>query len=171
MRKCLALAAVAVFGLSTSVYSADKPAPPPPPVETGKDRPGVEVGLLTCNLVAGTNFIIGSSHELSCVFKSPSGKRIEGYTGRINNYGIDIGPVTSGTLVWGVLAPKANLKPGVLAGKYGGVSAGVTLGAGVQANVLLGGFNRSIALQPLSLQGQTGANITAGVTGLRLDRL
>ncbi|AEV38881.1 protein containing DUF992 [Pseudovibrio sp. FO-BEG1] len=168
MRKCLALAAVAALGFSTSAYSADTPTTPPE--EPKKDRPGVEVGSLTCDLVAGTNFIVGSSHELSCVFKSPSGKRIEGYTGTINSYGLDIGPVTSGTLVWGVVAPKANLKPGSLAGNYGGVSAGVTLGAGVQANVLLGGLNRSIALQPLSLQGQTGANITAGVTGLRLTK-
>ncbi len=166
MKKCLVFAAVAVLGFSTSAYSANTPASGSE--KQKKDRPSVEVGSLTCDLVAGTNFIVGSSHKLSCVFKSSGGKRMERYIGTINNYGIDIGPVKSGTLVWGVVAPTANLKPGSLAGSYGGVSAGAALGAGVQANVLMGGLNRSVALQPFSLQGETGANITAGVTGLRL---
>ncbi len=169
MKKYLTLAAVAALGLSSAAYSADAPKSAPAPA-ADKGHPSIEVGALTCDFVSGTNFIVGSSHELDCSFSGASGSRTERYKGSINSYGIDIGPVTSGRLVWGVFAPKANLQPGALAGNYGGVSAGVTLGVGGQANVLLGGFNRSIALQPLSLQGQKGVNLTAGVTGLRLTK-
>jgi hypothetical protein len=40
--------------------------------------------------------------------------------------------------------------------------------AGVGANALVGGSNRSVALQPLSVSGQVGLNIAAGVAGLDL---
>jgi Protein of unknown function (DUF992) len=54
------------------------------------------------------------------------------------------------------------------AGNYGGASAEATVGAGLGANVLVGGSDRTIALQPLSVQGQTGLNVAAGVTELIL---
>ena len=40
------------------------------------------------------------------------------------------------------------------------------LGGG--AKLLIGGFNKSVALQPLSVQAQTGVNIAYGGAGLRL---
>ena len=57
---------------------------------------------------------------------------------------------------------------GALEGRYFGVTAQATPGVGIGANVLVGGFDRSIILQPLSLTGQLGANLAAGVAGLRL---
>lgn len=171
MKTCLALATGAVLALGTAAYAADAPTAPPPEDDWNQNHPGVELGTLTCDYVQGTSFIIGSSHDLACSFTSASGKRVEKYHGSINSFGIDLGPVTSGRLIWGVLAPKANVKPGALSGYYGGVSAGVTLGAGGQVNVLIGGLNRSIALQPLSVQGQTGLNISAGISGLTLKSI
>jgi hypothetical protein len=44
----------------------------------------------------------------------------------------------------------------------------VSLAAGLGANVLLGGSNRTVALQPISLSGQTGVNLAIGVASLRL---
>lgn len=133
------------------------------------DGPTVEVGTLTCNVSEGGSFIIGSSHTLTCNFKAASDGRMQAYTGKINSFGIDIGPVDKGQLVWGVLAPAADMKPGALAGSYAGVSAGAAAGAGLQANVLVGGLDKSIALQPVSLEANTGINLTAGVTGLSLS--
>ena len=57
---------------------------------------------------------------------------------------------------------------GGLAGVYVGASGSVTAGVGVGANVLFGGSGRSIALQPLSVQGQIGLDLTLGVSGLEL---
>jgi hypothetical protein len=70
-------------------------------------------------------------------------------------------------MVWAVFAPTTR-RIGALAGNYAGASAEATVGAGLGANVLLGGSDRTIALQPLSVQGQAGLNVAAGVTELIL---
>ena len=67
-----------------------------------------------------------------------------------------------------VFAPTRVLGPGDLAGTYGGASASATAVVGVGANVLVGGSNNTISLQPVSLQGQTGLGVAAGVAGLEL---
>ena len=73
-------------------------------------------------------------------------------------------------MVWGVLAPASGFPHGALAGTYGGVGAEATAGAGLGANLLVGGTGRSFSLQPLSVQGQAGLNFAAGVTTLTLTR-
>jgi hypothetical protein len=40
--------------------------------------------------------------------------------------------------------------------------------AGLGANVLVGGSNRTVALQPLSIQGQVGLNLALGVASLSI---
>ena len=57
---------------------------------------------------------------------------------------------------------------GALAGHYVGGTAEATVGAGLGANALVGGSNRTITLQPLSVTGQTGLNVAAGVAELTL---
>ena len=71
-------------------------------------------------------------------------------------------------MVWSVLAPSGDLQRFALAGAYGGASGEASVGAGFGANVLVGGSDRSVALQPLSLQGQTGLNLALGVASLEL---
>src|SRR6202022_2288538 len=51
-------------------------------------------------------------------------------------------------------------------GDYVGASGEVTVAAGLGANVLVGGSNRTVALQPISLGGQTGFNVAIGVATL-----
>ena len=58
--------------------------------------------------------------------------------------------------------------PGSLAGSYGGVTASATAVVGAGANVLVGGSNKTISLQPLSIEGNTGLNVAAGVAALTL---
>jgi Protein of unknown function (DUF992) len=127
----------------------------------------IEVGVLRCSVAAGVGFIIGSRKSVSCVFRHRGGAD-EYYQGRITKLGIDIGYTRHTSIVWAVLAPTANVPPASLAGRYGGVSAEATLGAGLGANALIGGSLRSVVLQPLSVQGQTGLNVAAGVAGLVL---
>ena len=128
---------------------------------------GVKVGVLNCSQAPSTGFIIGSSADLSCRFDAADG-RSTFYTGHVSRLGLDIGHISGGTLTWAVFAPASNLGPGVLQGTYGGVSAGVALGAGIGANAMIGGFDRSIALQPLSIEGLSGAEIAAGVGSMDL---
>ena len=55
------------------------------------------------------------------------------------------------------------------AGSYGGVGANASIGVGGGGNFLVGGPANAYALQPVSLQGQTGLNVAAGVAGLELQ--
>jgi len=66
------------------------------------------------------------------------------------------------------LAPSGRHTTGALAGGYAGLSAEVTVGGGVGANLLIGGFKESITLQPLSVQVQEGFNIAAGIGSMSL---
>jgi hypothetical protein len=129
---------------------------------------GVRIGILVCDIAGGAGFILGSRKALACTF---DGIRIrdEYYEGSITKIGIDAGATGGSRMVWAVLAPSWNVGPGALSGWYGGVTAEATPGVGLGANVLLGGWQRSIVLQPLSVQGQVGANIAAGIAGMRLD--
>ncbi len=133
------------------------------PAQAGR----IEVGVLTCSVAGGFGYILGSRKPMSCIFRHRSGPD-EHYHGRITKLGIDIGYTRHTSIVWAVLAPTANFPPASLAGRYGGVTAEATLGAGLGANALIGGSLRSVVLQPLSVQGQTGINFAAGVAGLYL---
>jgi hypothetical protein len=128
---------------------------------------GVKVGVLSCNVDSGWGFVFGSSRTLKCSF-SPAPSVSEHYTGAITKFGVDIGYVQSAVIVWAVLAPAPNLKPGDLAGQYAGVTGGASVGVGAAANVLVGGSNKSITLQPLSIEGNTGLNVAAGIAAVNL---
>jgi hypothetical protein len=137
------------------------------PVETRAESGGVKVGFLTCTVASGWGLIFGSSKDLNCTF-SPGPERAENYSGQIKKYGVDIGYQKGGVMVWAVLAPTVDLAPGSLAGSYGGATAGGALGVGGSANVLVGASNKTISLQPLSIEGTTGLNIAAGVAAIDL---
>jgi len=128
---------------------------------------GVQVGNLTCNVAGGFGFIFGSSRAVNCTFAPPGGTP-QHYVGSIDRFGVDIGYVQGGVLIWTVVAPTANVAPGSLAGTFGGVTGSATIGVGLGANVLVGGSANSIALQPLSIQGTTGLNVAAGVAAMTL---
>jgi Protein of unknown function (DUF992) len=131
---------------------------------------GVELGVLDCSIGAGTGFIIGSKKDLHCTFK-PAGKTFapENYFGSVRKWGIDIGSTKQGVMSWLVLAPSTNIyAPGGLAGDYVGASAEATAAVGAGANLLVGGMNGTFALQPLSVQTQTGLNVAVGVTSFQL---
>ena len=128
---------------------------------------GVRVGTLTCNVASGWGFIFGSSKALRCTF-APGPGGAENYAGLINKFGVDIGYTQGGVLVWAVFAPTANLGPGALNGNYVGATGSATVGVGAGANVLIGGSNSTISLQPVSIEGNTGLNVAAGIGSISL---
>ena len=123
-------------------------------------------GVLTCNVSGGIGLIVGSQKSTVCTF-NPRRGRNERYVGFIRRFGLDIGVTRRGILAWAVFSG-GSVAPGSLAGSYVGGAAEATVGAGLGANVLVGGSNRSIALQPVSLSGQTGLNFALGVGDLEL---
>lgn len=126
----------------------------------------VQVGQLACSVSAGIGLIVASQRNVSCTFKPDNGPP-EAYTGTMTVIGLDVGFTTGSAIVWGVFAG-TNRYAGMLAGTYSGGTAQATVGAGVGANVLVGGSNSSVALQPLSVQGQVGLNAAAGIGTLEL---
>jgi len=127
----------------------------------------VRMGSLECNVSGETGFIVGSKAGLDCQFKRANGT-VEDYDGSITKLGLDVGFTAETVLIWAVFAPSTQLTPGAIEGRYYGVQASATAGVGVGANVLVGGFDRAINLQPLSVQGQTGVDVAAGVAEMHL---
>ena len=129
-------------------------------------KSGVNVGSLTCNVAGGTGFVFGSSKEINCIFARGNGTA-ERYTGTIKKFGVDVGFTKEAHIVWIVFAP-GQVATGALAGDYAGATAGASVGVGLGANVLVGGSNKQITLQPVSVEGSVGLNVAAGVAEVTL---
>jgi hypothetical protein len=127
----------------------------------------VAAGTLACRGSSSVSFIIGSKRILECTFKSVRGYRAV-YEGSIRRWGLDLGVTGRNVLLWSVLAPTSAPRPDALNGSYVGVSGSVAVGLGVAGNALIGGSNRTITLQPISVEGQTGVNLALGVGDLTL---
>jgi hypothetical protein len=139
------------------------------PVPSNAQAPNrTKAGTLTCDISAGIGLIVASKKNVTCLFTPAQPGPREVYTGAISKYGLDVGATSGGEMVWSVFAP-SNKKFGALAGRYGGASAEASVGAGGGANVLIGGSDRTVTLQPVSVQGQTGLNLAVGVAGLELN--
>jgi len=128
---------------------------------------GVKVGTLVCNVSSGWGFIFGSSKDLHCNYRPHSGQT-DRYVGDISKFGVDIGYTSGGVLVWEVIAPTSDIRAGALEGEYIGATAGATVVGGVAAHALIGGLDKSITLQPLSLEGNKGLNVAAGIGQMSL---
>jgi Protein of unknown function (DUF992) len=147
-----------VLGLTFGILAWEAPS---------RAQGSVQVGTLTCNVAGGWGFVFGSSKSVRCAFARAGGPP-EHYAGTINKFGVDIGYTQGGVLVWGVFAPSGGIPAGALSGNYVGATGSATVGVGAGANVLIGGSNRTISLQPLSVEGNTGLNVAAGIGAISL---
>jgi hypothetical protein len=151
--KSVAISAVAMLAASLAgTASLAQPITPPG-------------GQLKCDVSGGLSYIVGSSRGLDCVY-TPNGFPPEFYRGSINKIGIDIGFQRSGVIVWAVLSPGLTNGPGSLSGNYVGLSAEVAAGLGAGANALIGG--NKVVLQPVSVSGNIGINLAAGIGNISL---
>ena len=126
----------------------------------------VEVGVLTCGGDTWS-IVVASRTDLNCTFRRSDGALFR-YRGTIRRVGLDLGINQRNALQWAVLAPTYQIPRKDLRGNYGGVAAGASLGYGLGANVLIGGSGDTIALQPVSVEAQSGVSVNAGIAGLEL---
>jgi hypothetical protein len=138
------------------------------PIASANALPPVRAGILQCQGGQNVGFVVGSVTSLECVFQS-EGRRPEAYIATVHRYGLDIGFTEQTKFSWAVNAPTGRVGRGDLAGNYGGVGANASVGVGGGGNFLVGGQQNSYALQPLSVQGQTGLNVAAGVADIELQ--
>ena len=153
-----ALSAIAVVAMAAALAL---------PIPASAQANRTKVGTLSCDISGGIGLIITSKKDLTCMFTPSQPGPKEVYVGSITKFGLDLGATAGGEMVWAVYAPSTR-KFGALAGNYGGATAEATVGAGLDANVLVGGSDRTVALQPVSVQGQAGLNVAAGVADLQL---
>jgi hypothetical protein len=139
----------------------------PVPTSPANAQPArIQVGSLNCSLSSSIGLVVASQRNVNCIFRSDNAPD-EAYTGRMTTVGIDLGVTSGGVSVWAVFAG-TNRYAGMLTGDYVGATAEASVALGLGANVLVGGSNNSVALQPVSVQGQVGFNIAAGVGQLTL---
>jgi Protein of unknown function (DUF992) len=156
MRRLIILAGIAATMLVAPLAAANAQQPA-----------RVQVGVLECRGGASVGFIVGSVTNLGCVLRI-DGLPEDRYVATIRKVGLDIGITEETALAWGVFAPTKRLGPGDLSGNYAGAQGSAAIGVGAGGNVLVGGSNNSIALQPLSLQGEVGLSVAAGLESLEL---
>ena len=149
--------AIGAVALALAVASADPAA-----------AQRIKAGVLSCDVSAGIGLIIGSQKSVQCVYTPDMPGPQEAYVGAMTKFGLDIGITAGGVMVWAVFSGTSGYGPGFLAGDYIGASGEATIAAGLGANVLIGGSNRTIALQPVSVSGQVGLNLALGVADLSL---
>jgi hypothetical protein len=138
------------------------------PIASADALPPVRAGILQCQGGQNVGYVVGSVTSLECVFKS-EGRRPEPYIATVRRYGLDLGITGQTQLAWAVNAPNSRVGRGDLAGSYGGVGANASVGIGGGGNFLVGGPANAYALQPLSVQGQTGLNVAAGIADIQLE--
>jgi len=126
-----------------------------------------QTGMLNCRVNPSIGFIIAGHQSMECRF-TQTGLPPQAYEGALNMVGLNIGISAGGVFAWAVFAPTRGVPAGALAGEYVGASGDIGIGLGVGANVLLGGSGRTIALQPLSLEGSVSLNVALGVSALQL---
>jgi hypothetical protein len=139
-------------------------------VVTTPAHAGVEVGLLSCRSAESASYVVVSNQAFNCVFTPSAGGPVQYYQANIHRVGAQVGISSNVALGWAVFAPTPGVGPGSLSGIYGGLSAGAAFGVGVGANGLVGG-NNSFALQPVSVEGQSGFNVVATATEVELHAL
>jgi hypothetical protein len=146
---------IAIAAFAASIASANALSP-------------VRAGILQCQGGQNVGFVVGSVTNLECVFQS-EGRRPEPYIATVRRYGVDLGFTEQTKFSWAVNAPAGRVGRGDLTGNYGGVGANASVGVGGGGNFLVGGPQNSYALQPISVQGQTGFNVAAGVADIELQ--
>jgi hypothetical protein len=127
------------------------------------------VGGLSCSMAPTIGLLVVSEQKLNCTFTPSGSYPPEHYNGTIGTVGIDVGVIGGGLLAWAVYMPTQGPPQGSLSGTYGGASGSIAAGVGAGANVLLGGSGRSVMLQPISVEGSVGVEVTLGVAALTLQ--
>lgn len=128
----------------------------------------IQIGVLECEGGQNVGLVVGSVTSLQCVFQG-EGRRPEAYVATVQRFGVDLGFTQQTKFSWAAYGPTDRIGRGGLAGRYGGVGANASVGVGFGGNFLLGGAANSYVLQPVSVQGQTGLNVAAGVADIELQ--
>lgn len=131
---------------------------------------GIQIGVLTCSVIAGSrvNLLIRSTADVECEFNQNG--LVTAYKGETGiALGIDLSLKTNERMAFAVIAASSDVSPGSLAGRYVGGEITASAGLGLGAKALFGGGNKSIGLNPLAVETNTGLGASAGLGFLYLE--
>ncbi|MGJ5178642.1 DUF992 domain-containing protein [Bradyrhizobium oligotrophicum] len=137
-----------------------------PLAQAHANRP-MRAGVLECEGRRTSGRLVMSQARLRCVFRS-QGRQPERYVAKVRRYGLDLGLTDETRMAWVVNAPVNDFGRSELRGRYGGLAANAAALVGFGGSFLVRDTDRAAALQPISLQGQTGLNLAAGITEVEL---
>ena len=135
---------------------------------TAADARYERIGTLECKVAPNVSFIVGSMRTAGCTFYPANSKQRHRYKADLDRIGIDLNVSQGGNLIWAVHAHNKRLYPGDLRGVYRGASGNIAVVVGLAANVLVGGSNNTVALQPLSGETNVGVGISLGIGEIEL---
>ncbi len=132
-----------------------------------QSRDRTKVGTLTCDISGGIGMIIASKKAVTCMFTPSAAGPREVYTGSISKFGLDVGATSGGEMVWTVFAP-SNKEIRRARRHITAAPAPKRQWCRSRRQRPDRRFDRTVTLQPVSVQGQTGLNLAVGVSGLEL---
>lgn len=152
------------LAMSLAILTVMAPAP-------AEAQWGVQSGILTCKKIPGSgiNLLFHSVADMECEFLSPRGKEMyKGEAGIL--FGVDLEWSVRKVITYAVFGGASDVRVGrhALAGTYIGGKASASVGVGWGAQVLVGGGEKNITLQPLALESTSGIGASAGVGYLSL---
>jgi len=143
------------------------------PKEVAPGSAGIELGYLECDLKAESGSVVRSELAYDCTFDPAGDAPAAGYyAATADKVGLDLSKTEQETMRWLVVSATDDaVEPGALAGHYAGLSADASVSVGGGAKVLVGGFEDSITLQPVSLSTQKGYGVSLAVESMELTYL
>jgi len=126
-------------------------------------RPGEQWSASSpATYLPGSALIVAGERQLSCIYAIGERQAREAYEGTVSTLGLDIGATSGGQLTWAVFAP-TNTAPGGVGRKPMAVGPpAARSAAGASANVLVGGSDRTVVLQPVSRASAEGRQHCGG---------
>src|ERR1700722_8580548 len=109
----IAIAAASIAAAAITAFMAS-------PVKAQGAR--VQIGTLRCSLSSSIGFVVGWERNVTCIFGADNAPD-EGYEGRLNKIGLDLGFTTGGKIIWAVLG-HTNRYEGMLSRRDGGAAGG-----------------------------------------------
>ncbi|TAJ28575.1 MAG: DUF992 domain-containing protein [Reyranella sp.] len=159
-------AAAAVLALSAGACTMDQATPQQLNATNANSR--IFIGSLTCNIAAGTGYILASSKKMDCVFLGKDGVSHAQYEGTINKVGIDIGYTKAMHTIWRVYSLGSDRKADQIAGTYVGEQGTAAAGSQAGGNWLYGGQNAEIGMVASGIVQDAGYNLAMGVAEMTI---
>ncbi len=165
MNKCVSAVAAAALALTTGGCLEQQTAQQ---LNATNANSRIYIGSLTCNIAAGTGYVLASRKKMDCVFLGKDGVSTAQYEGTINKVGIDIGYTKAVHTIWRVYSLGSDRAPNQIGGTYVGEQGTVAAGGQAGGNWIYGGPNAEIGMVASGIVKDAGYNLAMGIAEMTI---